>query len=163
MATKKKVEAEPKTVILQRNIGNDFLKFTNPMTQPRTYDGLCKERSARVEDFEHQNSALEDKSLNNEQKKIISEKYDWKIDLMEKGDRSFDIMSFEEVNIGDTIQTGSYVNGSKTGVDEAGKQVEIPINQNYFSGYDGVVKQVKETTKRDKAKDGAARYFFVVV
>lgn len=159
------VIADSKTAILQRNIGNDFLKFTNnePMNQPRTYDSMCRERDLRLGDFEHENSALEDKSLNEVQKKYIYEKYDCKIELMEKGDRCFDVMSFEEINIGDMIQTGAFKNGSKTEVDAAGMQVEVDVMQKFFAGYDGIVKQVREVTKNEKAKNDIARYFFVVV
>lgn len=154
---------EPKTIILQRNIGNDFNKFTNnePMTSPKNFDALEKERATRVEEFEHVNG--NSKKLTAEQKKILAEQFDWKLNLMSKGDRCYNLMSFEEVNADDTIQTGAYTTGATRTAVVDGKQTEVDVMQNYFTGYDGIVKAAKETTNDNTAKKGKARYYFVVV
>lgn len=145
----------PKTIIIAKN---SPLIYTNnePQSIVKTRAQMCKERDERIEEFYYIN---ENKTLLAAQQEKLDLIFNWKIDMMQENERCFMLLSFEEIEIGDSIESGK--EKIYKGEDENGEKIfEDSI---IFSTYDGIVKNLKEVTRNDKAAKEKGKLYFIVI
>lgn len=154
---------EPKTIYMTKNFMSETIKTTEPTTQLRTFVDVQKERESMVETFERVNGVNSVNKLTETQSEYLEKHFDSKLRHMKAGDKCFNLLSMEVVNVGDTLLTSQFKQGERSVVKEGVGQVQEDIMVNHFTGFDGIVKYALETTPENVAKKSEAKYYFVVI